>query len=152
MFYILFILSFNFILTTLLFKFILIIPVFRQGLGGGLNPNLIIPEMLVVFLIAMILVIIDRSIRKFFRIPFYMLFVPLYGLVLMLMIKAINPTLEPLEIMPGRLLFFGLYFILLGSYPLVENYLKHKFSRDEKKQLIRLLFFISQTRTPRVLF
>lgn len=130
MFYILLILSFNFMLTTLLFKLMSIIPAIRQGLGRALNPTLIIPDMLVVFLIAMILLFIDRSIRKFFGIPFYMLFTPLYGFVMMLLIKIINPTLEPLEIMPGRLLFFGLYFILLCGYPLIETYLKHKFSRE----------------------
>ena len=130
MFYVLIILSLNFILTPVLFKLMSIIPVIRQGLGGGLNPNLIMPDMLVVFLIAMILVIIDQSIRKFFGIPFYMVFTPLYGFVMVMLIKIINPTLEPLEIMPGRLLFFGLYFSLLCGYPLIEIYLKHKVSRE----------------------
>lgn len=128
--HILLIMSLNFILTTIFFNLINLIPEVRHFLIGDFNINLITWEMFLVLVIAILLMIIDRSIRKYFKIPFYMLFTPLYGLVLMLIIKAINPTLEPLEIMPGRLLFFGLYFILLCSYPLVENYLKHKFSRE----------------------
>lgn len=126
MFYILLILSLNFILTTILFKFMNLIPEVCHWLGGGLDINLIISEMFIVFLIAILLMMINRVIRKFFAIPFYMLFTPLYGLVMMLMIKAINPTFKPLELMPGRLLFLGLYFILLCGYPFAENYLKKK--------------------------
>lgn len=128
--YVYFILSLNFILTTILFNLMNLIPEVNKYLCGGLSTTIITWEMLWLLVIAISLMMVDRSVRKFFGIPFYMVFAPLYGLVLMLIIKTINPTLEPLELMEARLLFFGLYFVLLGGYAWVETYLKPKFSRE----------------------
>lgn len=124
--YILLILNLNFVATMILFNLINLIPDVRHFLIGEFNVNLVTWEMFWVLMIIILILVIDRKIRKIFRIPFYPLLMPLYGGVLLFIIKIINPTLSPLEIMSARLLFWGLYFVLLSGYPSVETYLRHK--------------------------
>ena len=128
--YILLILSLNFISTAIVFNLINLIPEVHYYLAGDFNINSITSEMIILLLIVMMILVVDQWIRRCFSIPFYMLFTPLHVLIVTAIVKIINPTFEPLEVMPGRLLFLGLYFILLCGYPFVENCLKHKFSRE----------------------
>lgn len=128
--YILLILSLNFIITAIVFNLINLIPEVHYYLAGDFNINSITYEMVILLLIVMMILIVDQRIRRCFSIPFYMLFAPLYVLIVMTIVKIINPTFEPLEVMPGRLLFLGLYFILLCGYLFVKNGLNHEFSRE----------------------
>lgn len=128
--YILLILSLNFISTAIVFNLINLIPEVHYYLAGDFNINSITSEMIILLLIVMMILIVEQRIRRFFSIPFYTLFAPLYVLIVMIIVKIINPTFEPLELMPGRMCFLGLYLILLFGYPFVENWLNHKFSRE----------------------